>query len=172
LLEIRDAVDQALQELYYNDKYLISNRPRDGGEDANHVSERGIVFRFGIYLYNLCSAKRPLRFYDIDAEYNRNMYDKKNLPSFPNGTYPDLIVHKRGGNEDNLLVVEFKTWWNNDRTNDEKRIKEFMAQDGEYRYKLGLSVLLKMEAAELGWFTHSPIGIVKCKHTMKLETRA
>lgn len=169
---IRDAVNQALQELYDKDIYLINNEPRDKGEDANHVSERGIVFRFGIYLHNICSSSESLRFYDIDVEYNRNAYDIKHLPSFPNGTYPDLIVHKRGDNEHNLLIAEFKTWWNSSRTADQKKIKEFMSRNGEYRYKFGLSLLLNKKSAQLEWFHHCKNGSAICRHVSNLEARA
>ncbi|MGI6366265.1 MAG: hypothetical protein ACOX2G_11170 [Bacillota bacterium] len=172
LYEVRSAVIQALQELYDKDRYLIFNRPRDYDKEANHVSERSIVFRFGVYLCNICSDKGPLKFYDIDAEYNRNIYDRKNLPGYPNGTYPDLIVHKRGGNERNLLVAEFKTWWNSDRSNDVRRIKKFMAQKGNYRYRLGLSVLLNSGGVDLDWFYHSENGIANCKQVLLLGAKA
>lgn len=26
--------------------------------------------------------------------------------------YPDFILHKRGSNDFNILIIEFKTWWN------------------------------------------------------------
>ena len=46
--------------------------------DAVHNSERGIVFRFGIYLDKL---KLPvLHEYDIDVEYDRNIDCKKCVP--------------------------------------------------------------------------------------------
>ena len=77
--------------------------------DAVHNSERGIVFRFGIYLDKL---KLPvLHEYDIDVEYDRNIDCKKCVPGWENGCYPDIIIHKRGTNTDNLLILEFKTWW-------------------------------------------------------------
>lgn len=47
---------------------------------------------------------------DLDSEYNRNKADKKFLPSWKSGCYPDIIIHKRGSNDDNFLVIEFKTW--------------------------------------------------------------
>ena len=39
----------------------------------------------------------------------------KKLPSFPNGTFPDEILYKRGSNDNNILVMEFKTYWNKDQ---------------------------------------------------------
>lgn len=48
--------------------------------DAVHNSERGIVFRFGIYLDKL---KLPvLHEYDIDVEYDRNIDCKKCVPGW------------------------------------------------------------------------------------------
>ena len=52
---------------------------------------------------------------------------------------PDLIIHKRGTNENNLLVLEFKTWWNNDQAEDKKRIELFKR---ELKYQYGATILI------------------------------
>ena len=52
---------------------------------------------------------------------------------------PDLIIHKRGTNENNLLVLEFKAWWNKDQTNDKKRIELFKQ---ELNYQYGATILI------------------------------
>lgn len=88
----------SLNTLYTKDHYLIWNR-RNGSE--NHVSERGIMFRFGIYFDMLAHVQFPV--YNVDSEYNRNLDNPKLLPSWGRGSYPDLILHKRGKNSGNLL---------------------------------------------------------------------
>lgn len=146
---MKEAVEKALIKLYEKDAYLILSHPQNNKEDS-HVSERGIVFRFGIYLQMLLSESQ-FTDYNIDVEYNRNMYKKKTLPSYANGTFPDLIVHKRGSNQDNILILEFKTWWNRDTREDIKKIKQFMAPDGNYRYKMGASIVLEREKYIINW---------------------
>ena len=42
-------IQKALNKLYKNDEYLIKIYSDKYNKD-NHVSERGIVFRFGVYL--------------------------------------------------------------------------------------------------------------------------
>lgn len=58
----------ALDAVYQKDAYLIYNNNRIVD---NHVSERGIVFRYGIYFDEVARSKFPLL--SVDTEYNRNM---------------------------------------------------------------------------------------------------
>jgi len=148
---VMDSVNEALDLLYRHDHYLIYNPPRGLRQRENHVSERGIVFRFGIYLEKVCKKQKFFDSYNIDAEYNRNFYEPKYLPKSPNGSYPDLIIHKRGSNDFNLLIIEFKTWWDNNNETDIRKIKEFMDLTGNYRYKFGLSVVLDKEKPICEW---------------------
>jgi len=104
---LQQKVMQALDMLYERDKYLISNNKN--GNRNNHVSERAIVFRFGIYLEEVLKCDSEFAKYNLDSEYNRNIDAKKQLPERENGVYPDLILHKRGSNDDNILVIEIKT---------------------------------------------------------------
>ncbi len=136
--------------LYNYDEHLINNSPYilDSNGNTNdqigtkhHVGERSIVFRFGYYLQKQLE-KSEYKNYNVDCEYNRNGENAKTLPSFPKGVYPDLIIHKRGNNKNNLLIVEFKTYWNSDTQHDIEKINEFINPDGEYKYKYGMSVLI------------------------------
>lgn len=148
-LLIKECVEKALEELYAKDSYLIANRPRGSRRDY-HVSERGIVFRFGIYFQQLINETN-CRDLNVDVEYNRNMYEKKILPSFSNGTFPDLILHKRGSNDHNILVLEFKTWWNPHTKEDIKKIDQFMDKNGKYHYLVGASIVLYKENYTINW---------------------
>ncbi|MEG0292474.1 MAG: hypothetical protein RR495_07025 [Anaerovoracaceae bacterium] len=142
-------INKSLLDLYYRDEYLICTKPVDS-DDNSHVCERAIVFRFGIYLQNYMNELPELREYNLDCEYNRKGYSKKSLPNSPNGTYPDIILHKRG-NRDNLLVIEFKTWWNRNIDNDIKKIKDFLDEMGKYKYRYGLSIVLGKTKPTLNW---------------------
>jgi hypothetical protein len=73
-------------------------------------------------------------------EYNKNGTQQKNLGK--SNTQPDLIIHKRWSNDDNLLVVEFKHGLNSNVSNDKIKLKGFTCQSKEYKYKLGVLVEL------------------------------
>jgi hypothetical protein len=44
----------------------------------------------------------------VDCEYNKAINAPKATISKPNGSRPDIILHKRGTHDENKLVVEFK----------------------------------------------------------------
>jgi hypothetical protein len=133
-------VVSALSRVYKDHSYLIENR----------VSERSIVFWFGIYVYDL-KKDTFLKDFDLDIEYNRNKVDQKRTQNFPNGSFPDLILHKRGTNDSNLLIIEFKTWWNENNSNDLIKLQDFTSAKGKYKFKIGLSILIDKE---------KPFGII------------
>ena len=149
---LNSCIESALKLLYQNDWYLIQHPVRGRNKNLSHVSERACVFRFGVYFDSLF-RKMISCHYHIDVEYNRNLENVKTLPQ--SGTsgeekarIPDLIVHRRGNNDNNLLVIEFKTWWNLDQQQDEKKIERFTNPEGDYRYKFGATVLLKESRGE------------------------
>lgn len=129
--EILTMINEALNELYECDSYLITNR----------VNERSIVFRFGYYFQRLINNS-PFSNYNMDCEYNKNHSNPKRTINFTNGTYPDIILHRRGSNDNNLLLIEFKTWWQKNNSQDITKIKDFTDQNGNYKYAMGLSIIL------------------------------
>lgn len=132
--EILTMINEALNELYECDSYLITNR----------VNERSIVFRFGYYFQRLINNS-PFSNYNMDCEYNKNHSNPKRTINFRNGTYPDIILHRRGRNGNNLLLIEFKTWWQRNNASDIQKIKDFTDQNGDYKYAMGLSIILNRE---------------------------
>lgn len=123
--------------------------------DDGHVCERSVVFRLGYYLQTLLLEDDMLSDFVVDAEYNRNLGDRKVLPGFEYGVYPDLIIHKRGTNEYNLLVIEVKAWWSNpkDAAKDERKIKEFIDPNGAYQYQFGLLLFVMKNDWKTKWFS-------------------
>ena len=106
-------LDSALDELYKKDQYLLEH----------DVHEWTIVFRFGHYLQNLMDATGEFQDFNLDFEYNRNGRQLKRIPSNPrNSVFPDLIIHRRGSNQYNPLIMEFKLPWNTDTRCDYKKI--------------------------------------------------
>ncbi len=146
------SIKRAFYDLYRYDKYLIYNEPSSEQsavtEGKHYVGERSIVFRFAHYLQNELLKSKKYAAYNLDCEYNRNINGAKTLPGFMNGTFPDLIVHKRGNNRNNLLVMEFKTYWNSATDDDKEKVAQYVKKK-EYRYKYGIVVVIGKTLAEI-----------------------
>lgn len=128
-------------DLYNRDQYLI-DRKTDTSNEEIHLSERSIVFHFALYLSNRLQSS-DLCYYDLDCEYNRNIDSIKTYPGDNREMHaccPDIIIHKRGTNDDNLLAIEVKTWWNTNTKHDEDKLRHFTNQTSDYRYEYGLSI--------------------------------
>lgn len=142
--QVEALINSALDMLYTKDSYLIDNSLYYNETDGiHHVGERSIVFRLAHYMQNIMDKNSCFENYVLDCEYNRNGTDRKMLPSFTNGIYPDVIIHNRGNNDNNLLIMEVKTYWNSDNRWDKKKIREFLDGSGEYRFLFGLSLVIK-----------------------------
>src|SRR5437016_3684984 len=101
------------------------------------VGERAVASKLACHLAPLFPD------YDVDVEYNRHGLDPKDLdlPSECRGggthlIVPDIIIHRRGNDDDNLLVIEVKK-----ESNPESRICDRVKIDGmkrHYRYAFGV----------------------------------
>ncbi len=100
---MRERLQAALETLVLHDSYLFEIG----------VSERAIMGRLTVYLTHLFPS------YSVDLEYNRHGVEVKRAKvpvecanaADPDGTkiiVPDLVVHQRGHDRDNLLVLEAK----------------------------------------------------------------
>lgn len=133
--ELKSMVDEALIRLYQQDLELIEYA----------VNERSVVFRFGLYLNELLPSS-SFASYNLDCEYNRNMGKPKRTKNFPAGVIPDVLLHRRNSNVENILVLEFKGYWNkSDRENDHKKIIDFTSQDEDNQYKYALGGVVELE---------------------------
>ncbi|WP_276796823.1 hypothetical protein [Fusobacterium gonidiaformans] len=135
--DLKSIIKIGLDLLYKRDIYLIRKK----------VSERAVVFKFGVYFSNLISLYYPK--YDVDIEYNRSGDDPKRLISTEKLIIPDLIFHKRGCRGPNILFLEFKTYWNKNQEEDENKIKEVCNPEGKYKYQYGITVLLEKNRSEV-----------------------
>ena len=138
ITELTTAINAALSRLYQRDGSLIERQ----------VNERSVAFRFGLYFNETI---RETSFYTdndltIDFDYNRNIGEVKRMEGFSrtHGVYPDIILHHRGFNDKNVLVIEFKGFWNNnngERRRDFHKLSEFThPQRNDYQYGLGIFV--------------------------------
>ena len=114
---------------------------RDGRLLEYAAGERAVVAKLAAYLTPL------FRGFDVDMEYNRHGMDPKDL-DLPAGcrgggrrrVYPDIIVHRRGHDRANLLVVEVKKETNTEpRTCDRAKIE---AMKREFGYHSGVLIEL------------------------------
>jgi hypothetical protein len=116
--QVRRKLESAIRKLCQRDKYLLE---RD-------VNERSITHRLAMYL----QAEFPKM--DVDCEYNRRDFDIKRLEFYPTDSrtddtdartvYPDIIVHERGAQGSNLLVIEAKKSTNSSGF-DREKLKAF-----------------------------------------------
>lgn len=96
--EIEKRLNAALRRLCTQDGHLLE-------VDAH---ERAITHRLGMYL------QYEFRNWHVDCEYNRYGYDPKRLAleesqyTGERSVYPDIIIHQRGREGRNLLVIEAK----------------------------------------------------------------
>ncbi|WP_293726349.1 hypothetical protein [Phascolarctobacterium sp.] len=135
--DVKKYIINSLDILYDNEQVLIF---KQDSKKYKHASERAIVFRFGLYFNNFICQK--YKYLNLDSEYNRSYDGLKQIPSRKKGSYPDLILHNRGDNSNNIAVIEFKTWWNKNQDKDRQKIEEYCRY---YNYKYGFLILLNKE---------------------------
>jgi len=137
----------SISDLYSNDGYFLSCE-----DEIREGMERSCAFRIGHYFCNRVAEVPLLKDYNIDMEYNKNRNQPKKLPGQGKGKNPDLIVHKRCNNENNLLIVEFKYQPRiRNYAKDIKKLKGFTDNNYEYKYGLGILVILRQEFNSVGY---------------------
>lgn len=151
--EIQRHLEQALQELIAKDSHLL----------INNLSEQSMTHRLALHLTPKFSV------YDVDCEYNGDVdsdvkrkeidvltVNAERLEIIRNASprdentivkrvFPDIIIHKRGRNNHNLLVIEAKKSTNNDTKAleyDFEKLRIFTSQDdtNSFNYTLGAFV--------------------------------
>jgi hypothetical protein len=142
---VESRLKEALVELRQRDEFLL----------ASGAAERSVVAKLACYLV----PRFPT--YDVDVEYNRHGLVPKRL-NLPPGwaedgvqlIVPDLIIHRRGHDRDNLLVAEVKKSMNVTlRDHDRAKIRELMERFS-YRYGVLLEIptgVLKGTSPKFEW---------------------
>lgn len=159
--EIKEKLEICIKKLMKNDMYLI----------ANKGSERAIAHRLAVYM------EKEFSEYNVDCEYNVNIEhnsgrkkiyllekevikykpDHKKIEDKEVSILPDIIVHKRGVNTHNLLVIEMKKDTSNidddfDKIKLEKLTK---TEDGDKLfYELGcaIKILTRSSGVQIKFF--------------------
>lgn len=106
-------------------------------------NEQTIAFRVGIHFHEILKGSRFSAF-DLDSEYNKHGDDAKKR-SNGSSMRPDLLIHRRGNDDDNILAVEFSAFWQDESkiVRDRDKLIELTHPEYDYKYKLG--VLVKLE---------------------------
>jgi hypothetical protein len=119
----------------YAESDLLEN---SDGEDRRG-NEQTIVFRVGVHLHELLKTTEYSNL-NLDCEYNKHGDDPKRVDG--EIIRPDLLIHSRGNDNKNILVVEFAGWWKDSRKieDDKIKLKALTNSQGEYRYCLGALV--------------------------------
>ena len=107
------------------------------------ASERSITHKLAEYL------QRQFRGLNVDCEYNRRGHEVKKLEA--HDVLPDVVIHRRLQDTDNLLVIEVKI--NKKRRSasqgeidkDRKKLERFTSESGNYKYALGLFMLFDVK---------------------------
>lgn len=149
--EIEQILNECIKELFDRDWALLKN----------DVSERAITHKLAEYLQ--CRIPEL----NVDCEYNRNTllgaYAPKSITLLKGKTknqgkldmdtddllaisaYPDIIVHRRMTNDENLLVMEVKKRRSQvNHTHDYEKLKAFTesSERNSYHFKYGVFLLL------------------------------
>ena len=118
----KQALHTALDELLTRDMDLL----------VSGAHEQAICHRLALYLERHTDL-------NVDCEYNRNMMDVKRLNE-GRGFRPDIIIHRRLSNGENLLVVETKSRAQKS-SSDARKLAELTAEMGVYRYWAGVFII-------------------------------
>ena len=142
--KIQKLVENCLEIFMKDDIFLLE-------VDAD---ERTISHRLAFYLQSEIPEMH------VDCEYNRDGFETKKIsnPKWtkPRGIYPDIFVHKRGENSNNILIVEIKKQENREIENDEIKLKEFTSDS--YGCHFGLLIIFNTKENSktrptLRWFS-------------------
>lgn len=153
--EIENCLNRALEALFDIDGYLF----------AVDSSERSISHRLAIHL------AQQIPSYDVDCEYNRDGFDVKRLQLAQRQVndddidavtvFPDIIIHRRGTNDHNLLALEMKKGSSSVPPDyDMEKLKAFRR---ELKYKFAVHVTVGKNGAKklvkkVVWVDGSPLG--------------
>lgn len=147
LRNIEELVQESLLQVLRDDAYLLEIG----------ASERSVTHKLAEYL----QQRFPL--HHVDCEYNRNRLSTKLLPRKCQElegivdreyVYPDIIIHHRGTQLRNLLVIETKLSSSPNVVGcDEVKLSEFTKRNGLYKYSYGLYIAFdNLETPKLTWY--------------------
>ena len=144
--DLHKKVKAALYEFFCKDRGLLEL----------NVNERSISHKLAEYLQPQFEGLQ------VDCEYNRREGEVKRLNCLqPEETrsddrdaktvYPDIIVHRRGNDDSNLLVIELKKLGAGGVSHDKKKLRAFTDPQCGYNYRLGILLVFDVSNQSLSW---------------------
>jgi hypothetical protein len=130
--DLVQGISVAFRELFHRDGELF-----DLGTDG--INEQTLTFRLGLYLAS------QFQDHDVDCEYNRLWDGIKRCQRFGiSWMKPDVIVHIRQSDEENLLCIEAKKkkdWKDIEALPDDvgQKLEALTHSEDAYHYVLGLA---------------------------------
>lgn len=140
-----EAFQLAIAEFYEKDGALF-DYPIDRGN--SFIGERSMAFRIGHYMANTIEPILLRHGLNIDCEYNRHLHDVKELDG--SRIIPDLLVHQRLVDQNNLMIFEFKKGYTTGgsrkkergKNRDWEKLKGLTHPENDYHYQYGVYVEL------------------------------
>ena len=132
---------RALKNFYKKESLLVEYK----------VAERALTHKLAEYLQKLFHD------YNVDCEYNKvGNGDSKRVSALMDANsdcphncnecpankcviFPDIIVHKRGTDE-NILVIEAKTSWSRQSSENDHKKLIALRKANEYHYQMGVAL--------------------------------
>lgn len=149
-------LEEALKRLLADDL-----RPELPAGFPRTIGERPLVFRLAHYLVECGAEEGELR---LDCDYNRHGTSVKELlptkeevdmpvddkGAKPKRFFPDIVLHRRGDDGQNVLVCEIKRSGDQRDPNiDRGRLVQLTRRDGIFHYDLGAFVLIDQNNARI-----------------------
>ncbi len=122
---ILDALENVVSECYY--------------KEAHNMHEIALCHRLAVHL----EKSEEFAGYLIDCDYNRAKKDIKRNPKSKDkngGFRPDIVVHKRGSGDDNLIMIEAKKASSSQKQKEDARDR-LRHNASEYQYKYAFFVV-------------------------------
>ena len=154
--EVIDCLHRAIQKFYERDTACAPERAcvsRIAGYMQRILEQENTDLRVDCEYSKVTAAEKREYVKYLDSE---GVFAGPPVKNLKGCIFPDLIVHKRGSHEHNLLVVEFKGYWNrSDWHKDEKKLKAFTKNcihtniKKYFNYQRGVFVALGRNEAHL-----------------------
>lgn len=132
---IKRKIEKAVDLFLLNDKKLLDLK----------VYEPAVSHRIAVYIE--CLFRWPRL--NVDCEYDKSFDLHKITPS-GNRIRPDILFHKRGSNDRNILVIEIKK--HRKSKLDYSKLKMMTSQDGKFKYKFGVFIYFPKNNPIYTWF--------------------
>lgn len=154
--EFKEVLKKCIDQMYKKDRILFNYNTSNP-----LIAERCLAFRLGYYL------QKEIRNFNVDSEYNKHKLDPKKIGKHP--VFPDIIIHSRGDDMNNFAWIEIKKNkkrydkpWKKGQLSDKEKLLEVTKEGGDYKYKIGVMLVLEQDKHEIKYFINGQEGDWEC----------